>query len=205
MDSYLIVADQRNTRLQLAGGIDRVAVDGDEREAAFLIEAQRVEIVVCGNQPEPFAACLAGCLRDCLDQSRTDTNPRLRAIKRHDLAVFTFKRVCKQAYSLPAQDGDEAGQHMWMVDLAVSNDDGRAPIFADTLLHPRAIFGSERPHFQRKAFAGAMGMTVIGVDGLGSDMKVDAFAPLAGLCMCRCVEKILQRLEVRVVRRDDGR
>jgi hypothetical protein len=106
-----------------------MAMNGDEREAAFLIKAQRMEIIIGGDQPEPLAACFSCCLRDCLDQQRAYTDTRLGAIDSHDLAVLIFKRVREQSHPVPFQDGDEAGQCMWMIDLAVSDDDRIAPVF----------------------------------------------------------------------------
>src|SRR5437764_13457679 len=114
-------------------------MNGDEREAAFLIEAQRVEIIIRGDQPEPLAACFSCRPRDRLDQQRAYTDPRLGAIDRHDLAVLIFKRVREQSHPVPFEDGDEAGQRLWMIDLAMSDDDRIAPVFNDTLPYPFAV------------------------------------------------------------------
>jgi len=176
-------------RLQLAGSIDRMAMNGDEREAAFLIEAQCMEIIIRGDQPEPLAACFACRLRDCLDQQRAYTDSRLGASDRHDLAVLIFKSVGKQSHPVPFQDGDEAEQRLWMIDLAVSDDERIAPVFDENLPYLFAVFGGKPSHLQRKAFDGPVGIPVVGVDGLGLDVKVDAFAPLASLCMGGCVQK----------------
>src|SRR5438034_11600605 len=111
-------------------------MNGDECEAAFLIEAQRMEIIIRGDQPEPLAACFSCHLRDCLDQQRAYTDPRLGAIESHDLAVLLFKSVREQSYPVPFQDGDEAGQRLWMIDLAVSHDESIAPVFDGSLPHP---------------------------------------------------------------------
>src|SRR6266699_3202953 len=96
MQGNLVVADQWDTRLQLAGSIDRITMNGDEREAAFLIEAQCLEIIIRGDQPEPLPACFSCRLRDFLDQQRAYTDLRLYAIDRHDLAVLIFQRVWPQ-------------------------------------------------------------------------------------------------------------
>ncbi len=97
-------------------------MNGDERVATFLIEVQRMEIIIRCDQPEPLAACFSCRLCDCLDQQRAYTDPRLCAIESHDLAVSIFKSVREQSHSVPFQDGDEAGQRMWVIDLAVSDD-----------------------------------------------------------------------------------
>ncbi len=136
----------------MAGGIDRIAMNGDEREAAFLKEAQRMEIIIRCDQPEPLAACFSCRLRDCLDQQRAYTDPRLCADDSHDLTILIFKRVREQSYPVTFQDGDEAGQRMWMIDLAVSDDNSIAPVFDDTLPYPFAVFGGKRSQLQRKAF-----------------------------------------------------
>src|SRR2546423_8934578 len=127
-------------------------MNGDEREAAFLIEAQRLEIIIRGDQPEPLAACFSCRLRDCLDQQRANTDPRLCAIESHDLTVLIFKRVREQSHLVTFQHGDEARQHLWMIDLAVSDDDSIAPVFNDKLPYPFAVFGGKRSDLQRKAF-----------------------------------------------------
>src|SRR5947209_7081111 len=108
MQGNLVVADQWDARREYAGGIDHMAVNGDEPEAAFLIEVQRMEIIIRGDQPEPLTACFSCRLYDCLDQQRADTDPRLGAIDRHDLAVLIFKSVREQSYPVPFQDGNEA-------------------------------------------------------------------------------------------------
>ncbi len=53
-----------------------MAMNGDEPEAAFLIEVQRMEIIVRGDQPEPLAACFSCCLCNCLDQQRAYSGER---------------------------------------------------------------------------------------------------------------------------------
>src|SRR6266446_1122990 len=141
-----------------------MAMNGDEHEAAFLIEAQRMEIIIRGDQPEPLAACCSCRLRDCLDQQRAYTDPRLCAVESHDLAVLIFKRVREQSHPVPFQDGDEAGQRLWMIDLAVSDDERIAPVFDESLPYPFAVFGGKQSHLQRKAFDGPVGMPVVGVN-----------------------------------------
>src|SRR5256714_11623381 len=150
-----------------------------------------MEIIIRCDQPEPLAACFSCRLRDCLDQQCAYTDLRLCAIDRHDLAVLTFKRVREQSHPVPFEDGDEAGQRLWMIDLAMSGDNSIAPAFDDSLPYPFAVFGGKRSDLQRKAFDGPVGLPVVGVDGLGLYVKVDAFAPLASLCMGVCVQQVL--------------
>src|SRR5215467_13780663 len=143
-----------------------MAMNRNEREAALLIEAQRIQIIIRRNQPEPLAASLSRHLRDSLDEPRADPDPRLGAIDRHDLAVLILKRVREQPYPNPFQDGDEAGQRLWMIDLAVSNHNGIAPVLGDILPYPCAVLRGQRSHLQGQAFDGSVGMPVVGVDGL---------------------------------------
>src|SRR5215472_13444677 len=100
-----------------------MAMNRNEREAALLIEAQRIQIIIRRNQPEPLAASLSCHLRDSLDQHGADTDPRLCGIDRYDLAVLILERVREQPYSNPFQDGNEAGQRVWVIDPAVSDHD----------------------------------------------------------------------------------
>src|SRR5215472_107265 len=175
-------------------------MNSEEPETVFLIEAQRVEIIICGDQPEPLAACFSRHPRDCLDQQRTYTDPRLCARKRHDLAVLLFKSVREQSHPVSFQDGNEAGQGMWMIDLAVSHDDRISPVFDGSLLYPFAVLSGKRSDLQGKACDGPVGMPVVGVDGLGLDVQVDTFTPLSGPGMGGCIQKGLQRLKIRVAR-----
>src|SRR5947209_3061931 len=147
-------------------------MNGDEREAMFLIEAKRMEIIICSDQPESLATCFSCCLGDCLDQQRAYTDARLCAVDRHDLTVLIFKSVREQSYPVPFQDGNEAGQRLWVIDFAVSDDDRIAPVVDDKLPYPCAVFGGKLSHLQRKAFDGPMGMPDIGVDSLGLDVQV---------------------------------
>src|SRR5260370_16842008 len=127
-------------------------MNGDEHEAAFLIEVQRMEIIIRRDQPEPLAACLSCRLRDCLDQQRAYADSRLCASDRHDLAVLIFKRVREQSHPVTFQDGDEAGQCLWMIDLAVSDDDSIAPGFDENLPYPFPSFVGNRPPLLRNPF-----------------------------------------------------
>src|SRR5207247_11188493 len=127
-------------------------MNSDEREAAFLIEAQRMEIIIRCDQPEPLTACFSCRLLGCLDQQHAYTEPGLCAIDSNELAVLIFKRVREQSHPVPFQDGDKAGQRMWMIDFAASDDDRIAPAFDDKLPYPFAVFGGQRPHLQRKTF-----------------------------------------------------
>src|SRR5207248_10616340 len=103
-----------------------------------------MEIIIRCDQPEPLAACFSCRLRDCLAQQRAYTDPRLCAIDRHDLAVLIFKSVREQSHPLTFQDSDEARQRLWMIDLAVSDDDRIAPVFDDKLPYPFAVFSGQR-------------------------------------------------------------
>jgi hypothetical protein len=82
----------------------------------------------------------------------------------------------------------------------MSDDERIAPVFDGILPYPFAVFGAKRSHLQRKAFDGPVGMPVVGVDGLGLDVKIDALAPLASLGLGGSVQQVLQRLKIRVVR-----
>src|SRR6185312_6375179 len=110
------------------------------------------------------------------------------------------KSVCEQSHVVPFQDGNEAGQRLWMIDLAVSDDERITPVFDGKLPYPFTVFWGQRSHLQRKTFDGPVGMPVVGVDGLGLDVQVDAFAPLASLGMGGCVQQVFLRLKIRVAR-----
>src|SRR5260370_17075525 len=106
-----------------------MAMDRNEREAALLIEAQRVEIIIRRHQPEPLAACFSCHLCDCLDQHGADPDPRLGAIDRHDLAVLILERVREQSHPVPFQHGTQASLPTSLIYTSLSTNATIPPLF----------------------------------------------------------------------------
>src|SRR2546427_499713 len=96
----------------------------NEREAALLKEAQRIQIIIRRHQTKPLATSLSRHLRDSLEEPRADPDPQLGTRDRYDLAVLVFKSVREQPYPVPFQDCDEAGQRLRLIDLAVNDHVG---------------------------------------------------------------------------------
>ena len=65
------VADQRNRWLDRAL-LDRVRVDRTESHSASLMEAQRIEVVVAGDQPQAPRAAVNRLVRDRGQEGRSD-------------------------------------------------------------------------------------------------------------------------------------
>src|SRR5262249_25374026 len=64
-DRYAIRYMLRDRRLELAARLsDGVTMEGNDLHAPAVVELQCTEVVVCGDQPEPCAACNDGGLAD---------------------------------------------------------------------------------------------------------------------------------------------
>jgi len=70
---YTIFAEQRDFRLYSPGYLESVTVNGSDDKAAFLVEAQRRQVVVGGNQPQAPAASLHRGRFHRLGQRRTNS------------------------------------------------------------------------------------------------------------------------------------
>ncbi len=51
-----VPADEGDLRLEAALGVQGIGVDGDEAEAAFLVEVQSLHVVIGGDEPEARTA-----------------------------------------------------------------------------------------------------------------------------------------------------
>ena len=58
-----------------AGAVDGAGVDGDEAETAAQVEAQGIEVVVGGHEPDAATARGAGCSGDGFHQGGADARP----------------------------------------------------------------------------------------------------------------------------------
>jgi len=81
-------AHRRDLRLQAGpAAINSTAVQGHQAEAAALVETQRINVVVCSNDPQAGAPVLPGQLPDRLDQRGARTTPLLIGVESEDLAL----------------------------------------------------------------------------------------------------------------------
>src|SRR2546421_7591152 len=71
-------------------------------------------------------------MRDCLEQQRANTDPRLCALESHDLAVLIFKRVCQQSHPVPFQDDYACPYLSWRV--ALSYHFGALPVLVQVAI-----------------------------------------------------------------------
>ena len=119
------VADERDRRLAQAGAIDGAAVHRRQPQPAALVEAQRVEVVVGRDQPQPRRAGRARTLRDGGEQRAADALPRREGLERDELALAAGDAVGRQPGELLAAHGDERRQRRRVV-LAAAADDRSA-------------------------------------------------------------------------------
>ena len=91
-------------------GVHRAGMDRNQPEAAFLVEAKRVQVVVGGDQPQPPAAGRAGA---ALTASTSDVPMPwfgMQAVQRNDLARVPGDVEGDQPSGHPIRLSDEAGQ-----------------------------------------------------------------------------------------------
>jgi hypothetical protein len=106
-------AHRRDLRLQAGpAAINSTAVHGHQAEAAALVETQRINVVVCRNDPQPCAPLLPGQLPDRLDQRCARTTPLLIGVQSEDLA-------------LPPVERRHVGEHAQQVPVGGLGDKGR--------------------------------------------------------------------------------
>ena len=82
-----MLADLGNGRLQFAGECECVRVDGGDSQASALVEADGIEVVVGGDQPEAVAAAEGGIIDDGVEQPGADSLEFREGIKGNDLTV----------------------------------------------------------------------------------------------------------------------
>jgi hypothetical protein len=83
-------------------------VDGDEAEAHELVEAERADVVVGGDEPEAAGARARGGCRDGGDQRTADAPALVQGGDGDELAGLAVGAVAREADALAALLGDEA-------------------------------------------------------------------------------------------------
>ena len=140
-----------------AGTFDPVQAHRGEHEAVALVEAQRREVVVGGDQVHPRAARRAGGLGHRLDQRAADAAADRQCVEGDELAVVVVDQVGGQAGALAVGLGDEGGQLGRPV-LAPAADDALAPALAHDRAPPRrALRRAARARAARRGARAAPG------------------------------------------------
>src|SRR5579883_2177076 len=125
-------------------------MDGCQGEAAFLVEAQRVQIIIGGDEPEPPTCRPDGNAFDRLYQGCANAQARLGAINRDDLAFVPLKHISGQSHSsftllcLTLLDCHKTWQIGWCVAHSMRYDGCCSPMRDDKIGYPIAIAVDKR-------------------------------------------------------------
>ena len=79
--------------LDFAGLLKSISVDSDQNETPFLIETERIQIIVSSNQPEACTVRLQCCVFDSMKQKDPNSLARSQAIDTHDFACLPFAMI----------------------------------------------------------------------------------------------------------------
>ena len=102
-------------------------MDGDEHQAALLIKAERIQVVVGRNEPQTRAIGLPRERNRRIEEVRSDSLARLEAVERHDLTCVANDAQGDQTHHRISLPRGEAREFVRSVDDAVRHDDLRTP------------------------------------------------------------------------------
>ena len=109
-DRDTVLADERDRRLEAAGRLTEVTMHRDELETAALVEAERIQIVVGGDEPQAGTAGAGGRVPDRCHQRRSDARVQREGFEQHQLALAVHHLVDGQARrNVVLVDSAEAG------------------------------------------------------------------------------------------------
>ena len=77
----IVISNQRNARLDPSRFIHRAPIDGSNFKSAFLVKAERIQIVVGRDQKETFASSCAGFFNRLIDQPRANALSLAQAVQ----------------------------------------------------------------------------------------------------------------------------
>ena len=106
-DDDAVVVEERDARLVLPRAGDRVAVDRPHSVSPLLVEAERVEVPVVGEDTHlgPFIAYRH--ILYCPDKRRSDTLLLTKTIQRNNLGVVGMHKNRGKADALAVDFGDQ--------------------------------------------------------------------------------------------------
>lgn len=96
-DSDAVEAEVGDFGFEFAGFGDGVFVEGAEVEVSALVEADGGGVVVCGDEPEAFAALCSGFVADGGEEAGADAARVCHGVVGDDLAVVAFDVVDEEA------------------------------------------------------------------------------------------------------------
>ncbi|GAA2590393.1 hypothetical protein GCM10010399_20540 [Dactylosporangium fulvum] len=91
------------------GPLDRARVGTGDAHAAALVEAQRVEVVVGGDEPHTAHAGPHGNLASRLEQRGADTLATRRCVDSDDFQPRRVYLICEQTDRIAINFGDQCG------------------------------------------------------------------------------------------------
>ncbi|HUK97671.1 MAG TPA: hypothetical protein VLV46_08435 [Gaiellaceae bacterium] len=134
-----------------AGGRHRIAVERDQIHSQPLEELQRPQVVVGRDQPQTGAAGVDGRTTDRVEERPSDAAALPEAADRDQLARVAAHGVGREADGLAVEQGDEAGQHRRVDELAEAGDDRRRPAVGLDPCGPGPVGVGQRPDVQHRA------------------------------------------------------
>src|SRR6516162_8944366 len=105
-----VVTDPGNLRLALPGLVDGAGPEFGQPEAAALVEAERVDVVVGGGEPDLAAAEQPRLAHGGLDEHGPDPSPAVDGVERDDLQAGAGQLVGEEPDHPAGPFGDEAAQ-----------------------------------------------------------------------------------------------
>src|SRR5580704_11819789 len=126
-----VVADPGDLRLVLPGLVDRAGAEFGHPEAAALVEAERIDVVVGGGEADLAAAEAPRLAHGGLDEHGPDPGATVDGVERDDLEHGADELVGEQAGNPAGPFGDEAAQLGGPQAAAVDRHGLRAPQLGD--------------------------------------------------------------------------
>ena len=141
-----VVADLGDLRLVLPGPVDLAGPELGQPEATALVEAERVDVVVGGGEPDLAAAETARLGHHGLDEHGPDPGAAVQRVERDDLQrVGAEQLVGEQPGQAVRPFGDEAGHLGGPQGGAADRDHLRSPQLGDEPAEHRAIALADGP------------------------------------------------------------
>ena len=116
---------------------------GNEGEAAFLVEAEGVEVVVGSDEPEAGTVMLLCYLFDGLNKSGAGAVGGKDAIDSDNFAVVVLDGIGDEASGFVVLESNEARESVRVVDFATGNGDGGVPLFLYKVGYPFCVLRIE--------------------------------------------------------------
>ena len=126
-DVDAVIADQRDLGLQASARVvDRTSAYRPDPKAASLVEAQGIDVVVGGHDPQRRASRRRGDTADGLDEHRPDPAPPFDGVQGQDLARAAIDDVRQEPDPHPTRRRNEHRMVEWRDQLTAARHSNRA-------------------------------------------------------------------------------